>query len=63
MRGDGVDLRFGRTKILVGDKFVRAERERVIDPATGEVIAEVPRCAEELARLESKAFLEVSAPR
>jgi acyl-CoA reductase-like NAD-dependent aldehyde dehydrogenase len=52
-----VDLRFGRRKNLVGDKFVRAERgewERLIDPATGEVIAEVPRCAEELARLESK---------
>jgi hypothetical protein len=35
---------------FVGGEFVEAERgawERVIGPATGEVIAEVPRCAEE----------------
>jgi 1-pyrroline dehydrogenase len=40
----------GRMKNLVGGEFVEAERgewERVIDPATGEAIAEVPRCAEE----------------
>jgi acyl-CoA reductase-like NAD-dependent aldehyde dehydrogenase len=50
MRGDGVDLKFGRMKNLVGGEFVesvRGEWERIIDPATGEVIAEVPRCAEE----------------
>ena len=35
---------------FVGGEFVKAVRdewERVIDPASGEVIAEVPRCAEE----------------
>jgi acyl-CoA reductase-like NAD-dependent aldehyde dehydrogenase len=45
-----MDLRFGRMKNLVGGEVVEAERgewERVVDPATGEVIAEVPRCAEE----------------
>jgi acyl-CoA reductase-like NAD-dependent aldehyde dehydrogenase len=50
MRGDGMDLGFGRMKNLVGGEFVesvRGEWERIIDPATGEVIAEVPRCAEE----------------
>jgi aminobutyraldehyde dehydrogenase len=50
MRGDGVDLEFGRMKNLVGGEFVesvRGEWERIVDPATGEVIAEVPRCAEE----------------
>ena len=37
-------------KNFVGGEFVEAERgewERVIEPATGEAIAEVPRCAEE----------------
>jgi hypothetical protein len=45
-----MDLKFGRMKNLVGGEFVEAEQgewERIIDPATGEVIAEVPRCAEE----------------
>jgi 1-pyrroline dehydrogenase len=45
-----MDLGFGRKKNFVGGEFVEAERgewERVIDPATGEVIAEVPRGAEE----------------
>jgi acyl-CoA reductase-like NAD-dependent aldehyde dehydrogenase len=40
-----------RIKNLIGGEFVEAERnewERVIDPASGEVIAEVPRCAEEV---------------
>jgi 1-pyrroline dehydrogenase len=44
-----MDLRFGRMKNLVGGEFVesvRGEWEHIIDPATGEVIAEVPRCAE-----------------
>jgi acyl-CoA reductase-like NAD-dependent aldehyde dehydrogenase len=45
-----MDLQVARMKNLVGGEFVEAERdewERVIDPASGEVIAEVPRCAEE----------------
>jgi 1-pyrroline dehydrogenase len=45
-----MDHRVARMKNLVGGKLVEAERgewERVIDPATGEAIAEVPRCAEE----------------
>jgi 1-pyrroline dehydrogenase len=45
-----MDLEFGRMKNLVGGEFVesvRGEWERIIDPATGEVIAEVPRCTEE----------------
>jgi 1-pyrroline dehydrogenase len=45
-----MDLRVARMKNFVGGEFVEAERgawERVIDPATCEVIAEVPRCAEE----------------
>ena len=49
-RGEGMDLQVARMKNIVGGEFVEAERgawESVIDPATGEVIAEVPRCAEE----------------
>ena len=49
-RGEGMDLQVARMKNFVGGEFVEAERgawEHVIDPATGEVIAEVPRCAEE----------------
>ena len=45
-----MDLQVARMKNLVGGEFVESERgewERVIDPATGEVIAEVPSCAEE----------------
>jgi hypothetical protein len=45
-----MDLQVARMKNFVGGEFVEAERnewERVIDPASGEVIAEVPRCAEE----------------
>jgi betaine-aldehyde dehydrogenase len=45
-----MDLRFGRMKNFVGGKFVesaRGEWERIIGPANGEVIAEVPICAEE----------------
>jgi 1-pyrroline dehydrogenase len=45
-----MDLQVARMKNFVGGEFVEAERgewERVIDPATGEAIAEVPRCAEE----------------
>ena len=45
-----MELQVARMKNLVGGEFVEAERdewERVIDPASGEVIAEVPRCAEE----------------
>ena len=45
-----MDLQVARMKNLIGGEFVEAERnewERVIDPASGEVIAEVPRCAEE----------------
>jgi hypothetical protein len=43
-----MDLQIARMKNFVGGEFVEAERgawERVIAPATGEVIAEVPRCA------------------
>jgi acyl-CoA reductase-like NAD-dependent aldehyde dehydrogenase len=49
-RGEGMDLQVARMKNFVGGEFVEAERgewERVIDPATGEAISEVPRCAEE----------------
>jgi acyl-CoA reductase-like NAD-dependent aldehyde dehydrogenase len=45
-----MDLQVARMKNLIGGEFVEAERnewERVIDPASGEVIAEVPRCVEE----------------
>ena len=45
-----MDLQVARMKNLVGGEFVESEREeweRVIDPATGEVIAEVPSCTEE----------------
>jgi 1-pyrroline dehydrogenase len=45
-----MDLQVARMKNFVGGEFVEAERgewERVIEPATGEAIAEVPRCAEE----------------
>jgi len=45
-----MEVQVARMKNLVGGEFVEAERdewERVIDPASGEVIAEVPRCAEE----------------
>jgi aminobutyraldehyde dehydrogenase len=45
-----MDLQVTRMNNFVGGEFVKAVRdewERVIDPASGEVIAEVPRCAEE----------------
>jgi 1-pyrroline dehydrogenase len=45
-----MDLQVARMKNLVGGEFVGSERgewERVTDPATGEVIGEVPRCAGE----------------
>jgi len=45
-----MDLQVARMKNFVGGEFVEAERgewEFVIEPATGEVIAEVPRCGEE----------------
>ncbi len=45
-----MDLQVARIKNLLGGEFVESERgewERVIDPATGEVIAEVPRGAGE----------------
>ena len=45
-----MDLQVTRMNNFVGGEFVKAVRdewERVIDPASSEVIAEVPRCAEE----------------
>ena len=45
-----MDLQVTRMSNFVGGELVKAVRdewERVIDPASGEVIAEVPRCAEE----------------
>ena len=45
-----MDLQVGRMQNLVGGELVEAERggwERVIDPATGEAIAEVPKGSEE----------------